>query len=165
VAAGAPAIQIDEPLILHQPTDMRVLRALLEPVYDAAGEAATMIVATYGTDAAPLYAQLNSLPGDFIAVDCAGRATLAAVIAETGAGKPLALGIVDGRAPSVEGIDDLTRLVERCLHRYIHPEVLLQPSCGLAALSPGEASAKLAALVRVRDALQSTAPIDARARA
>lgn len=158
VAAGAPAIQIDEPLILHRPADVRLLRALLDPVYDATGGSAQVFIATYGTDAAALYAQLNSLPGDVIAVDCANRAALTAAIAETGAGKPLALGIVDGAAPAVEGVDDLTRLVERCLHRYVHAEVTLQPSCGVGGLSIAQARGKLNALAGVRAALQSTSP-------
>jgi 5-methyltetrahydropteroyltriglutamate--homocysteine methyltransferase len=151
--AGAPALQIDEPLILACPHDMRRLRALLEPIYDAAAGRTQMTVATYGADAASLYAQLNSLPADVIAVDCAGRPDICAAIADTGSGKPLALGILDGRSPAPDDIASMARWCERLLRRYIHPTVWLQPSCGLAGLNAAEARAKLASLARLREAI------------
>jgi methionine synthase II (cobalamin-independent) len=152
-AAGAPAIQIDEPLILARPRDIRRLRALLEPLYDAAAGSTQVIVATYGGDAAPLYAQLNSLPADVIAVDCVGWPALDDAIADTGAGKLLALGLVDGAAPALEDVADLRRRLERLLHRYAQPTVYLQPSCGLAALTPEQARGKLGLLAPLRDAI------------
>lgn len=142
--AGAPVIQIDEPLLLAHPEDAKLVRALLEPLTDAA-QGATVLISTYGADAAGCYAQLNSLPGDIIAVDCAGRAALAAAIAETGSGKPLALGIVDGTA-AVESADDLARLLDRLLARYTHDEVWVQPACGLRSLPIATADAKLRAV-------------------
>jgi 5-methyltetrahydropteroyltriglutamate--homocysteine methyltransferase len=151
--AGAPAVQIDEPLIVHRPHDIRRLRELLEPMYDAAGGRAQMIVATYGLDAAALYAQLNSLPADVIAVDCAGRPAICDAIAETGSGKPLALGIVDA-ASALEDPVRVAHLCERLLRRYIHPTVWLQPARGLAALTAAQAQAKLALLEPVRAQLR-----------
>jgi methionine synthase II (cobalamin-independent) len=153
VAAGAVAIQVDEPLILARPDDVRRLRQLLEPLYDAAGGRATVIVATYGADAGALYAQLNSLPGDVIAVDCAGRHATCDAIAETGAGKPLALGIVDGAQAAPEDAHALHRLVERLLRRYSHATVHLQPACGLGRLPPQAARHKIALLATARAAL------------
>lgn len=153
VAAGAPAIQIEEPLILARPQDIRRLRALLEPLYDAAAGSALIIVATYGADAAALYAQLNSLPADVIAVDCAGRAGVCDAIAATGSGKPLALGVLDGASPGLEEPRALAQLLERLLRRYTHPTVYLQPSCGLRSLSPEQARAKLALLPALREVI------------
>ncbi len=154
VAAGAPVIQIDEPLLLARPEDARLLRALLEPLVDAAGGAATTIVATYGADAGSCYAQLNSLPGDVIAVDCAGRPALLAAISETGAGKPLALGLVDGTSPDIETTDQLTALLERLLRRYTHDLVWLQPGCGMRGLGRTAITAKLTALSETARALR-----------
>lgn len=142
--AGAPVIQIDEPLLLAHPEDAKLVRTLLEPLTDAA-QGATVLISTYGADAVECYAQLNSLPGDVIAVDCAGRAAMTAAIAETGSGKPLALGIVDGSA-GVERPDELARLLERLLARYTHDEVWVQPACGLRAVPGATAEAKLRAL-------------------
>lgn len=152
-AEGAAAIQIDEPLILSRPRDIRRLRELLEPIYDAAGGRSQVIAATYGRDGAALYAQLNTLPADVIAVDCAGRATVADAIADTGSGKLLALGIVDGTSPALEDASELARSVERLLRRYVHTDVWLQPSCGLGQLSAEQARAKLALLAAVRTAV------------
>jgi methionine synthase II (cobalamin-independent) len=151
--AGAPALQIDEPFILSRPGDMRQLRALLEPIYDAAAGRMQVFVATYGADAAPLYAQLNSLPADVIAVDCAGRAALADVIAQTGSGKPLALGVIDASAV-VEDVADLARQCERLLRHYVHDTLWLQPACGLARLTAAQARAKIGVLSALRDALK-----------
>jgi 5-methyltetrahydropteroyltriglutamate--homocysteine methyltransferase len=152
-AAGAPAIQIDEPLILARPQDIRHLRALLEPIHDAAAGRTAIIVATYGGDAAPLYAQLISLPAEVIAVDCAGRPGLCDAIAETGAGTPLALGLIDGASPALETVADLARCFERLMRRYVHQAVWVQPSCGLGGLSTEQARAKLGLLAPLRAAL------------
>jgi 5-methyltetrahydropteroyltriglutamate--homocysteine methyltransferase len=150
VAAGASLIQIDEPLLLARPDDAPLLRTLLEPLVDAAGTTARVLIATYGADAGTCYAQLNSLPGDIIAVDCAGRPEVVAAIAETGSGKPLALGLVDGRTPALEDRETLRALLARLLARYPHDEVWLQPSCGLAGLTPPQANAKLRLLASLR---------------
>jgi 5-methyltetrahydropteroyltriglutamate--homocysteine methyltransferase len=147
VVAGARVVQIDEPLLLAHPDDAKLVRVLLEPLVDAA-QGATVLVATYGADAGACYAQLNSLPGDIIAIDCAGRRDVLAAIADTGAGKPLALGLVDATDPAVEDAATLARLLERLLARYVHDTVWLQPSAGLQALPVATADAKLGALAR-----------------
>jgi methionine synthase II (cobalamin-independent) len=157
VAAGAAAIQIDEPLILQHPDDARVLRVLLEPLYDAAGGTAQIIVSTYGADATALYAQLNSLPADVIAVDCAARPGLFELIGESGAGKPLALGIADGQAELRLGSPaaDLTGAVQRCLQRYVHDTIFLQPARGLRGLTLAAARATLALVAGVGAAIRT----------
>jgi 5-methyltetrahydropteroyltriglutamate--homocysteine methyltransferase len=157
VAAGAPVIQIDEPLILQRPLDARLLRELLEPLYDAAGGAAQIMVSTYGGDATALYAQLNSLPADVIALDCADRPALCDLIAESGSGKPLALGLVDysSGSPAASDIARLARLVERCVRRYAHDTIMLQPARGLRGAPVATARAALALLCDVRDSVAS----------
>ncbi len=147
VVAGARVVQIDEPLLLARPDDAKLVRTLLEPLVDAA-QGATVLIATYGADAGTTYAQLNSLPGDFIAVDCAGRPDMIDAIAETGSGKPLALGLVDATNPTPEDPSALARLLERLLGRYIHDTVWIQPAAGLRALSAAAADAKLRAVAR-----------------
>jgi 5-methyltetrahydropteroyltriglutamate--homocysteine methyltransferase len=154
--AGARLIQVDEPLILSHAEDIRLLRELLEPLKVAAGDACRLIVATYFGDAAPLYAQLNSLPADIVALDLVEGPGLAEIVANTGSAKVLALGVTNGRATDMEDAASLTRQLERMLHRYIHDVVYLQPSCGLASLPPPQARAKLALLASVRDAIGST---------
>ena len=150
VDAGAQTIQIDEPLILTHRQDIRLLRELLEPLQDAAGEAAQVSVASYFGDAEPLYAQLSSLPADIVALDCSNGSRLIEAIAETGSGKLLALGLIDGRSPQIEDPDRLARVLERVMHRYVHESIYLQPSCGLAHLPRHVARAKLGLLPRLR---------------
>src|SRR4029079_9199796 len=127
---GARPSDWGEPLLLQHPHEVRRLRELLEPIYDAAAGQTQVIVATHGADAGPLYAQLTSLPADVIAVDCTHPGVCDA-IAATGSGKPLALGIVDGAAAAIEEPHALRSLLERLLHRYVQPAVQLQSSCGL----------------------------------
>jgi 5-methyltetrahydropteroyltriglutamate--homocysteine methyltransferase len=149
VESGARLIQVDEPLILTRPSDIRLLRELLEPLHDACGERARLVVATYFADATPLYAQLNSLPADVIALDLAGYPALADAVFDTGAGKLLALGLLDGRSPQPESANAVARLLHRLLHRYVHDEVYVQPSCGLDRLERRHARAKLELLADV----------------
>jgi len=155
VVAGARVIQIDEPLLLAHPDDAKLVRTLLEPLVDAA-QGATVLVATYGADAGAAYAQLNSLPGDIIAVDCAGRPDIVAAIAETGSGKPLALGIVDAATSAIEDPAALARLLERLLGRYGHDRVWLQPAAGLRGLPAATADAKLRAVANAAAAFSGS---------
>ena len=142
VAVGARLIQVDEPAILFHPADVRTLRAVLEPLWLARG-AAQLSIATYFGDAEPLYAQLDSLPADIVAVDCICGPALPELIAAVGGAKVLALGLVDGREPRVESPDRVARQVESMLKRYTLDAIHLQPSCGLGYLPPAAARAKL----------------------
>jgi 5-methyltetrahydropteroyltriglutamate--homocysteine methyltransferase len=151
--AGARYIQIDEPAILFHPADIRLLRQLLEPLWSVRG-GAELVVATYGSDAEPLYAQLNSLPADILALDFPNSPKLADLIAATGASKVLALGLIDGRNPRIEDVDAVARQVETILKRYVLESIHLLPSCGLQDLPRHSARAKLELLGRVRLTVQ-----------
>lgn len=150
VAAGAHIIQIEEPAILSRPADIRLLRQLLEPLWDARGTA-QLVLATYFGDAAPLYAELNSLPADILAVDVCSSPGLLDLIAATGASKTLALGLIDGRHPDLEDPSHIARQVEMALLRYPHDAIHLLPSCGLAYLPRRVARAKLELLSQIRE--------------
>jgi 5-methyltetrahydropteroyltriglutamate--homocysteine methyltransferase len=154
-AAGATLVQIEEPAILAHPGDIRLLRELLEPLWAARG-AAQLVVATYFADAEPLYAQLNSLPADVLALDLSSSPHLLATIAATGASKTLALGLVNGRTARVEHPADIARQVETALHRYTLDAVHLMPSCGLEHVPRATARAKLHALAAARRLLAAT---------
>jgi len=153
--AGAQVIQIEEPAILHYPEDIRLLRQLLEPLWAARGPA-QLCVATYFGDAEPLYAQLNSLPADILALDFTYSSRLAETIAATGTSKLLALGMVDGRSTRMEDADDMARQVDALLRHYTLDAVHLLPSCGLEYLPRDRARAKLELLAQVRRLLTST---------
>ena len=154
VHAGARVIQIEEPAILAHPEDIRLLRQLLEPLWAARGTA-QLVVATYFGDAEPLYAQLNSLPADILALDFTYSPRLMETIAATGASKILALGIVDGRNTRLESADDVARQVDTLLRHYTLDAIHLLPSCGLEYLPRDRARAKLELLAHVRQLLTS----------
>ena len=142
VSAGAELIQVDEPAILAQPDDIRLFRQLLEPLWQARGEGQLML-ATYGGDVEPLYAQINSLPADIIALDCSRAPALIDTIAATGASKALALGLVDGRSATIESAETIARRAEKALQRYTLDPIYLVPACGLGGLPSAAARGKL----------------------
>jgi len=123
VREGARLIQVEEPLILRHQEDIRLLRELLEPLKVAAGDECQLMLATYSGEAEPLYAQLNSLPADIIALDLVEGSAAADIIANTGSGRILALGVTDGRSTAMEDVASLTARIKRMLHRYIHDVV------------------------------------------
>lgn len=149
-AAGTSLVQIDEPLILAHPGDVRWLRRLIEPLKHAAGDASQVAVTTFFADAEPLYAQLNSLPADILGLDLTQGSRLIDAVASTGASKVLAFGIVDGGSPALEAPDAAARILDRLLRRYVHDTIYLQPSCGLSHLDRTQAQSKLALLPRIR---------------
>lgn len=154
--AGAQVIQIDEPAIVSLPAGIRLLRRLLEPLWAARGSA-RLIVATYFGDAAPLYAELNSLPADILALDLPNSPTLAALIGETGASKELALGVVNARRPEIEEASQVARQIDMTLKRYVLDTLHLLPSCGLQWLPAHCARAKLTVLATSRQLLSAAA--------
>ena len=157
-AAGAGVIQLDEPAICQHPEDIRLLRELFEPIYDARGDA-EMAIASYFLDSEPLYPPLNSIPADIVALDLPSSPRLGETIAATGASKILALGVVDGRSPRMEDAQTIARQLVRWLRRYTLDTVCLQPSCGLVQLSLQHARAKLQLLAAIRTAFLELSPI------
>lgn len=148
--AGARIIQIDEPMLLHHPEDVRLLRKLLDPIQTAAGDATELAVTTYWGPASALYAQLSSLPGAVLGMDLCSDPDAAETMAMAGCGKILALGVVDGRSPVLENVDSVALVVDHVLRRYEHDRVYLQPSCGLGGLSVEAARDKLELLAAIR---------------
>jgi 5-methyltetrahydropteroyltriglutamate--homocysteine methyltransferase len=140
---------------LQHPEDIRLLRQLLEPLWAARGPA-QLAVATYFGDAEPLYAQLNSLPADILALDFTYSPRLADTIAATGSSKLLALGLVDGRNTRREDANDVARQVDALLQHYTLDAVHLLPSCGLEYLPRDRARGKLELLAHVRRLLTVT---------
>lgn len=148
-AAGATIIQIDEPAILAHPEDIRLLREVCEPIWAARGGAAVMLATFFG-DAEPLYAQLNSIPADILALDFSSAPHLVELIAATGASKEIAAGLVDGRTTRPEDPASVATRATRLLHRYVLDRLHLIPSCGLEYLPRLQARAKLATLAAAR---------------
>lgn len=151
-AAGIDFIQVDEPASLWPAADFRILRNVWELLWQMRGGAA-LIMATYGDEAADVYAQLNSVAADWLAVDLASAPRLAGVIAATGSGLPLVLGLPPVEEEGPTSIEGAAASIESMLARYTFEELHLQPARGLGGATPSVAFATLVQLAEVRDGL------------
>jgi len=159
--AGAELIQIDEPAAIPTPEDWLIFKrsiTLLVEARDAAtkaGRGADIALHVCFQDCAPLYEKLLALPVDILGLDLPSSPKLADMIASVGSFKPLALGVVDGRAAQLEDAAATARQVERMLARIEGSRAYLTPSCGLEHLSQEDAFAKLELLTKIRAAIVS----------
>lgn len=147
-AAGAKVIQIDEPAILRRPKELPVLRAALEPLAGAKGNAA-LLLQTYFGDAAPLYDGLLSLPVDAVGLDFTYGPGLAKVIGRKGARKMLGLGLVDARNTRMERPAEAAAVLKRLAPR-LKGENYLSPTTGLEYLPRDRAERKLRLLTEIK---------------
>jgi methionine synthase II (cobalamin-independent) len=139
--SGVEWIQLDEPAILQSPNEIRFLRALLEPVWEARGNA-RILLSTWGPGALPLYAQLHSLPADVVGVDVVSNPGLLPLIGSVGASQELYFGLVRPEG-SLPALAELEASLAYALKRYELPSVHFGPACGLTAVSPKRAWATL----------------------
>ncbi len=148
VRTGVRLVQVEEPELLRAPSDVRLVRDVLEPLQDAVEDRAALSIATYGAPVAGLFAQLNSLPGSIVAFDCLSSPQTIEDLAATGSGKPIALGLAaPGELPDAASI---ARRIERATHRYAHDVVYLQPASGLDSVDVSDARAVLEILAKAR---------------
>ncbi len=152
--AGATWIQFDEPALLRNPQEIRLLRDLLEPFWEIRG-AARIVVSTWGGNAASLYAQLHSLPADVVGVDLVRNPELIELIGEVGASQELYLGLA---GPDSVGVDvpALEGRLHKSLRNYEFELIHLGPACGLGALPPQFATACLQEIAQLAHALADT---------
>ncbi len=153
-AAGAAAIQVEEPSILAHPEDMPVLKHYLGQLSEIKPPGAVVGLATYYGDAAMLYLKLLELPVGALVWDLASSDTLEERISR-GFSKVLGLGIVDARSAEIEKPEDLARRVEKIAAKA-RGEVRLLPSSGLGHLTRDQARKKLQALARAWTFLEGT---------
>jgi 5-methyltetrahydropteroyltriglutamate--homocysteine methyltransferase len=153
--AGAELIQIDEPAILQTPYDWRVFEEALDLLLGArdrsrkAGRNLELALYTYFHDCTPLYEKLLELPVDVVGIDFTCGGALIEKVASSGAPRPIALGLVDGRKERLETPGDVARQVERIFARIAGGRAYLGPSCGLEYLTNDAAFAKFALLPKV----------------
>ena len=151
VRAGATPIQVDEPAILRHPADLNILEEALAALSEARGTARLALHTSFG-DVAPLYRDLHALPVDVLGLDFTYSPKLATLIAEVGAEKALALGVVDGRNTKLETPERVFPILDMVLPALKGSQAYLTPSCGLEFLPHDRARQKLETLRRLRDA-------------
>ncbi len=151
-SAGATLLQVEEPSILTHPEDLPILKEFLAQINKSKPANASVFLATYFNDAAPLYTKLLELPVAGLIWDLTYSATLEERIAQ-GFSKVLGLGIADARNTKLEKPEDLARRIEKIAAKA-RGDIHLLPSCGLEYLPRGRAQEKLAVLAKTRRYLE-----------
>jgi 5-methyltetrahydropteroyltriglutamate--homocysteine methyltransferase len=152
--AGAPIIQLSEPMILWHPEDWDLFAQAVATV--VAGLKCETALYTWFGSVEAIYPRLLTLPVTTIGIDLVSKPINWQVIGQYPfpADKNLAAGIVDGRNTRLEAVEELVAAV-RHLARICPPQRLyLNPSCGLEYLPREVAQAKLRRLVEGAKAAQ-----------
>ncbi|MBI1885147.1 MAG: methylcobamide--CoM methyltransferase [Chloroflexi bacterium] len=143
--AGAPLIQVNDPLILGNSDDFPVLAEALKRMLD--GVTVEKALYTWFGSIEGVYPQLLELPVDIIGIDFVSRAGNWEALRKAPFTKKLGFGIVDGRNTRLETADEIAQAVRR-ISDVCPPERLhVNPSCGLEYLPREEAFEKLKRLV------------------
>ncbi len=143
--AGAPVIQINEPLILRHKDDLPLLAEALRRMLG--GVRVETALYTWFGSIEGLYPQLLDLPVDTIGIDLVSRPENWEVLCRAPFTKKLALGAIDGRNTRLETEAEIAQAVERAA-AIVPPERLyVNPNCGLEYLPREVAFEKLKRLV------------------
>jgi 5-methyltetrahydropteroyltriglutamate--homocysteine methyltransferase len=148
VEQGVNIIQVEEPWVLHRPTDFPRLREGLTSISEVKGEARLALGLT-GKAICPLYDWFQNLPLDMLMLDLIQSPKLVNMISDRETSLTLGLGIVDHRSSALESSEDMTPLLDLLLDGISAEKIYLQPAGSLAFLSPAEAEAKLANLAAI----------------
>ncbi len=154
--AGAPVIQIDEPVLLQHREDVEVARTSLEALAARKG-GAQLALAVYFGDPRPIYDRLLTLPVDMLVLDFTYSPKLVDHVAQNPSDKLLALGFVDGRNTKLEAADAVARQVERIAKGTGAARLHLTTSSGLEYLPRDRAVLKLKLLKGIKDRLTGSA--------
>jgi 5-methyltetrahydropteroyltriglutamate--homocysteine methyltransferase len=141
--AGAPIVQVNEPLVLGHPEDLPLLRKALQVMLDGIG-CETALYTWFGSIEG-VYPQLLELPVTTFGLDLVSHPRNWQVLGQHPfpADRKLGAGILDGRNTRLESVEEMVAAV-RHLSRIVPPERLyLNPSCGLEYLPREVAQAKL----------------------
>jgi 5-methyltetrahydropteroyltriglutamate--homocysteine methyltransferase len=145
-AAGAQAIQIDEPALLGAPEDLPLARDAIGTVVSRLGVAETTL-GTYFGDAKTLGKELFELPVDVFSLDFVSGPDNRELIEDLPSSKKLQAGIVDARNTRLEDLAALGATIEDLTTVVGRDRLRLAPSAGLEFLPREKARSKLERLV------------------
>lgn len=148
--AGAEEIQMDEPAILQNPSEVELLSETTEKVNSKKGKSRLLIHVYFG-DSAPLYDEMQELPIDALGLDFTYSPQLPDLIVEKGSDKDLGLGLIDARNTRMEAPEEIVPIVKRVLSRVDSEVVYLNPSSGIEYLPRKEAFEKLKNMVSIAE--------------
>ncbi len=139
VAAGAPAIQVNEPAILQHKEDVPLLVEAVAVMLDSLpasgrGVQTETSVYTWFGDADGILPQLMELPVDFIGLDFVTGPGNWEALARTVFTKGLGFGIVDARNTKMESADEIAGQIRRIGEFVPADRLHVNPSCGLEYL-------------------------------
>ncbi|MGH2754553.1 MAG: hypothetical protein ACRDLB_08975 [Actinomycetota bacterium] len=147
-AAGAPLIQIDEPVLLGAPEDLDLAVEAVGLITSELSETGT-ILATYFGDAKRLGADIFNIPTDAFAFDLVSGPESIELIRATPADKAIQAGIVDSRNTRLEDGGTLQTTIEELAGIVGAERLSVAPSAGLEFLPREKARAKLERLASV----------------
>ncbi|MFQ6020316.1 MAG: methylcobamide--CoM methyltransferase [Dehalococcoidia bacterium] len=161
--AGAPIIQVNEPVILQRGEDFPILREALGRMLEGV-KVETALYTWFGSIEG-VYRQLLDLPVATLGIDFVSKPFNWEVLKAAPFTKKLGYGIVDGRNTRIESVEEIVGRIQAAVGRVPPERLYVNPSCSLEYLPREVAQAKLARLVEgVRQAQvvlgerQSTAP-------
>jgi 5-methyltetrahydropteroyltriglutamate--homocysteine methyltransferase len=145
-AAGAPWVEIDEPVLVARPADWPLAREALAAV--AAEVPAPLALATWGGDVVGLEGLLG-LPFHVFHLDFVAGPRNWTLVDTFPRGPSLGLGIVDARNPALEYAASLGNVLWRATQVIAPQRLHVHPSAPLDQLAPAQAEAKLALVAQV----------------
>jgi 5-methyltetrahydropteroyltriglutamate--homocysteine methyltransferase len=155
VAAGATAVQFDEPALARVPGqpagDLPVLAEVADRLVD--GIEATTVLCTYFGDVAALGPDLFELPFDVFGLDFVSGPANFEVIHEFPSHRGLQAGIVDARNTKLEAVDQVKRTVAEVAEAVSPDRLWIAPSCGLEFLPREAAERKVRRLAEAQEEL------------
>jgi 5-methyltetrahydropteroyltriglutamate--homocysteine methyltransferase len=140
--AGATLIQIEEPALLKYPEDVSLVAQGMAALASRRGPAQLVLVVQFG-DPSLIYDRLQTLPADILGLDFTYNSHFVETLAARGAGRVLALGLVDGRNTKLEDVPIVARHLEQIARGTGASRAFLTTSCGLEYLPRDRARLKL----------------------
>lgn len=144
-AAGAPIVQVNDPIAVHQKDDGPLAAKALIRMLDGIG--AETAVYTWFKGAYGVLPALLDTPVDIIGLDFVWGAENWEAIKEVNFDKKLGFGIVDGRNTRLESETEIAEAIERVSEFVPADRLYINPSCGLEYLPRETAFEKLKRMV------------------
>lgn len=153
--AGAEEVQVNEPSILKNPSDIGLLFKTTKKIAAKKGKSRLLLHVYFG-DSAPLYEEMQKLSIDVLGLDFTYSPRLPDLIVEKGSEKGLGLGLIDARNTRVESPEEIVPIVKRALPHVNSERVYLNPSCGIEYLPRKRAFEKLRNMVSMARGLKKS---------
>lgn len=154
VKSGARLIQIDEPSVALNPSDLPLLKTAFEMLHKRKGQARLLLTVS-GAPLAQLYEKLLSLPVDVLHLDFTYDASaLFEKLLSKPAPMTLGFGLVNAATRNTDDLSVVQNLLREWLDKFNPPVAYVTPSASLEWLPRAEALEKLKHVSRLKKELQ-----------